>query len=230
MAIFRRAAVGTDPDSIAIRSGRSDGGKAAAIASAVALLFSGYSLWETSLKQSDLKVFVPPVIQYASPYQNSNFEVIAIPVTLANDGARTGTVLSMNLEVSDPRTNQTKNFYSADFGRWTMERTRTGAYQPFAPIALAGQSSRTETVLFYTRGQEEKVQQLIRETGPYRFKLTLEEARSDDFGVLDRLWIGGPTSVTFERELTFYDARAFQNGTIPMLAKDWRSSASGDAK
>ena len=82
----------------------------------------------------------------------------------------------MELAVTDPRTNETKHFYSADFGRWTMERTRSGAYQPFAPISLAGHSSRTESVLFYTRGEQERPEQLIREPGAYRFTLRLEEA------------------------------------------------------
>src|SRR5438034_5526898 len=117
--------------------------------SAVALLFSAYSLWESRLKQSDLRMFVPAVIEYSSPFQNSNFEAIIIPVTISNEGARTGTVLSLELDVTDPKTNKTKRFYAANFGRWTAERTRSG--QPFAPIALAGYSSRTETVQFYTR-------------------------------------------------------------------------------
>lgn len=206
------------------------GGRMAAIASAIALLFSGYSLWESSLKQPDVRIFVPPVIQYAAPYNNSNFEMIAIPVTLANEGARTGTVLSMELAVTDPRTNQTKHFYAADFGRWTMEKTRSGAYQPFAPISLAGRTARTETVLFYTRGDQEKPEQLIRELGPYRLVLKLEEAIVDDLGPLDRLLASPSGQVTFERELRFYDARSFTNGTIPMYAKDWRSTQSGQAK
>jgi hypothetical protein len=144
-----------------------EGGKLAALLSLVALLLSGYSMWETSLKQADVQIFVPPVIQYASPYQNSNFEMIAVPVTLTNEGARTATILSMQLAVTDPRTKQTKHFYAADFGRWTMERTRSGAYEPFAPLSLAGRSSRTEQVLFYTRGDDQKPNQLIEAVGPY---------------------------------------------------------------
>lgn len=205
----------------------SEGGRLVVLISAVALALSCYSLWETSLKQAELHVFVPPVIQYSSPYQNSNFEMIAIPVTLANEGAQTGTVLSMELAVTDLRTNATKHFYSADFGRWTMERTRSGAYQPFAPISLAGRTSRTENVLFYTRGEQEKPDQLIRETGPYRFTLRLEEAISDEPGLFERLlWRRRPSTLTFERELRSYDARAFNNGTLPLFAKDWRSSTS----
>ena len=153
---------GGDPAEIAAHGVAAfDGGKLAAVLSLVALLMSGYSLWETSLKQADVQIFVPPVIQYAAPYQNSNFEMIAVPVTLTNEGARTATILSMQLAVSDPRTKQTKHFYAADFGRWTMERTRSGAYEPFAPLSLAGRSSRTEQVLFYTRGDDQKPNQLI---------------------------------------------------------------------
>ena len=194
----------------------------AAVFSAVALAFSGYSLWETSLRQADIRVFVPPVIQYTSPNQNSNFEAIAVPVTMTNEGARTATVLSMELAVTDPKTNATKRFYAADFGRWTMEKTRAGAYEPFAPISLAGRTSRTEQVLFYPRGEDEKPEQVIREVQPYNFKLTLEQA--EEGGGLTFM-NSGPPSVSFDRELRWYDARAFQNGTIPLYSKDWRSSS-----
>jgi hypothetical protein len=230
MAILRRRPAVHDGEEIAITAAaHSEGGRLAALVSLVALALSLYSLWETSLKHADLHVFVPPVIHYAAPYQNSNFEMIAIPVTIANEGAQTGTVLTMELAVTDPRTNQTKRFYSADFGRWSMERTRSGAYQPFAPIALAGHSSRTESVLFYTRGDQEKPDQLIREPGPYRFSLRLEEA-ADAPGLLDGLWRKARTELTFERELRSYDARAFNAGTLPMFAKDWTSAKSGAGK
>jgi hypothetical protein len=191
-----------------------EGGKLAAVLSAVALALSGYSLWETSFKAADVRVFVPPVIQYASPYQNSNFEMIAVPVTLTNEGARSATILSMQLAVTDPRTKQTKHFYAADFGRWTMERTRSGAYEPFAPLSLAGRSSRTEQVLFYTRGDNEKPNQLIEAVGPYNFALTFDVAESKD----------RPT-LKFDRSLVFYDARAFNERTLPMYSADWQSSS-----
>jgi hypothetical protein len=87
------------------------------IAAAVALVFSAYNLWQASLRPSDLRIFVPPVISYASPFQNSNFEAFAVPVTITNEGARTGTVLSMTLTVTDPVKNLSKRFYSADFGQ-----------------------------------------------------------------------------------------------------------------
>lgn len=207
------------------------GGVAATVLSAVAVLFSGYSLWDTSLKSADLKVFVPRVISYAAPYTNTNFEMIAIPVTLSNEGAQTGTVLHMDLAVTDPRTKETKHFYAAEFGVWSMERTRARSYEGFAPLPLAGRTSRTESVLFYTRGEEEKPEQIIREVGPYDFTLTVTPAEGEG-GLAGALGGGSvkPVSVSFQRVLPFYDARAFENGAIHMHAPDWKSSSSVDAK
>lgn len=204
------------------------GGLAATLLSAIAVLFSGYSLWDTALKRADLRVFVPRVIYYAAPYTNTNFEMIQVPVTITNEGAQTGTVLHFDLAVTDPRTKATKHFYAAEIGTWSMERTRTRNYTGFAPLSLAGRESRTESILFYTRGEEEKPEQIIREVGSYEFALTATLAR--DTGGLSGLAGGAaetkPITVTFERELPFYDARAFENGTIFMHAKDWTSSSS----
>ena len=120
----------------------------------------------------------------------------------------------MELSVTDPRTKHTKHFYAADFGRWTMEKTRAGAYEPFAPISLAGRTSRTEQVLFYTRGQQEKPDELIRDPGPCRFTLALDVAESN----------AKPT-VSFERSLLAYDARAFTEGTLPLYSSDWHAAS-----
>ena len=185
-----------------------------AITSTTALLVSGYTLWTTTLRQPDLHVFVPPVIQYAAPYQNSNFEVIAVPVTFANEGARTAVAMSMELVVTDPRAKVSKIFYSADLGQWSMERTRARSYQPFAPLPMAGRTTRTEVVLFYTRGDDQKPEQIIREVGPYQFKLTVEDSHVGEPWLLDRLLGRQPPSVSFERELRFYDARAFQKRPV----------------
>jgi hypothetical protein len=215
MGRFADRVRGGGPAEIAAHGlGGLEGGKLAAILSLIALALSGYSLWETSLKQAEVQVFVPPVIQYAAPYQNSNFEMIAVPVTLTNEGARTATVLSMELAVTDPRTKQTKRFYAADFGRWTMDRTRTGAYEPFAPLSLAGRSSITRSVLFYTRGTDQKPDQIVRDPGNYAFALILELAEGS-----------GKPAVSFDRTLLQYDARAFNEGTLPLYSADWRSAS-----
>ncbi len=200
-----------------------------AVISALALAFSGYSLWESSLKAPDLKVFVPPVIQFADPYNNTNFEVVEVPVTLLNDGGRTGTVLSMDLEVTNPKTGETKRFYAANFGRWTMDKARSNSFDAFAPMPLAGKASKTETVLFYTNGPKEKPDQLIREPGVYDFRLILDEADVNEFGPLDKIFKRGPAQVSFSMELRDYDARAFQVGTLPLYSTTGRSAKGGES-
>src|SRR5262249_41626187 len=82
------------------------------IVSAAAFAVSAFSLCQTTLKRASLKLFVSPVIRYASPYQNSNFEAFAVPVTVTNEGARTGTIVSIDLQVRAPERNVIKRFYS----------------------------------------------------------------------------------------------------------------------
>lgn len=192
----------------------------AAVVSLIALAFSAYSLWETSLKQAELKIFVPPVIQFSAPYNNSNFEAVQIPVTVTNEGARTGTVLSFNLDVRNPRTGETKSYYAAAFGMWSPDQARNGGLPPFAPMSIAGNSSEMRTVLFYTRGEDQKPNEHIRSTGGYDFELTLDtaEAATDDGAMT--------VSARFTRELKRFDARAFNTGTLPLYASDWSTSTS----
>ncbi|MFA5958183.1 hypothetical protein [Hyphomicrobium sp.] len=204
-------------------------GSFSAVISVLALAFSGYSLWDSSLKAPDLKVFVPPVIQFTAPYNNTNFEVVEVPVTLLNDGGRTGTALSMDLEVTNPKTGEVKRFYAADLGRWTMDKARANGFDPFAPIPLAGKSSKTETVLFYTNGPAQKPDQIIREPGTYGFRLVLDEADVNEFGPIDKIFRHGPAEVEFNMELRNYDARAFQTGTLPLYSTSGRSAKGGSS-
>ena len=57
--------------------------------SAVALLFSAFSLYETVLRAPQLAIFVAPRIDYTDPdWPEAVREVFVMPITLANDGAR----------------------------------------------------------------------------------------------------------------------------------------------
>jgi hypothetical protein len=195
------------------------------ILAGIALVVSLYGPWHSSLKRSELTVFVAPIIRYASPYQNSNFEAFCIPQTIANEGARTGTVLSMRLTVADPQSNLSKRFYSADFGEWSIERAQKWDFRPFAPIVLAGHSSHTETIIFHAR-HDETVMQIVQATGRFRFTLTLDAALSEQFGLLDRLWREPPKPLSFEMALPMLDHRAFTSGsgTLALNQVDWQSS------
>lgn len=193
--------------------------------SVTALVFSAFSVFQTTLKQPDLAVFVPPEIQYAQPYNNSNFEVFAIPLTLANSGARTGTVLSLMLTVSNAK-GETKSFYPANVGTWNMDKARAGELKPFAPIVLVGHGTQSETVLFYAR-REEKLQAVITETGTFHFKLTMQTAVAESYPLIDWLFRRHARPLEFDMVLPVMDHRAFVKGTLPMNAPNWQAVSGG---
>jgi hypothetical protein len=161
MRLFRRRAVAQDASAndIATHAAVHSGGvQVTAIISAIALVFSAYSLWETSLKQADLSVYATGVVTYerdlsADEYiqPTGGFEVFAVPITIANGGARDAPVLALQLDVSNPKTGLSARFeatYTADAAYFAG----TGAKRPkmpFSALVIAGRSAWTGTVLFY---------------------------------------------------------------------------------
>ncbi len=223
MGIIRgRAVKGGAPEDVEATS-KGGEGIITAVASALALVFSAYSLYETALRRPDLRAFVPPVIRYSQPY-NSSFEVFEVPVTVVNLGARAGTVLSMDLEVENPRTKSTRKFYSSDFGRWTMDNANALAFRPYAPISLPGKASSSESVLFYSRDDQKDQTIAEQKGGNLNFKLTLVTAQPEDLGILDRIWMVTPEPVSFEMEVPELDHRSFTTGTLQLHSPNWRAS------
>ncbi len=191
-------------------------GFTAELFSGVAVVVSGYSLWQTSLRGPALRVFVPPLIRYASPYTNSNFEIFEIPLTVTNEGARTGTVVSLDLEVINPRNGALKKFYSAGLGPWSLGKVRGEGLVPFTPFSLPGRTSQSATVLFYAR-EDSRVQQVADGPGSYRFGLTLlSESRRES------------KPMNFEMNMPFMDARAFTSGsgTLALHHPEWQAAVS----
>jgi hypothetical protein len=158
MRILRRRRSDADTNELARTALHAHGGVTTTVISAVALLFSAFSVWETSLKQADLSVYVTGVVSYGRDTTDGvdvqpagGFEVLAVPVTIANGGARDAAVLSLQLDVSNPQTGLTARFegtYTADAAYFAA----TGAKRPKAPfsaLVIAGRSAWTGTVLFY---------------------------------------------------------------------------------
>lgn len=189
-----------------------------ALVSLVALLLSGYSVYESSFRAAEIHAFIGPNLNYAAP-SNNNFEVFGIPITITNSGGRSGTVLAMRLTVTNPRTKAVKRFFSADVGTWVIEEARTSHHQGYAPVVVPGKASASEEVLFYTV-DDEKVQSIVDDIGDYQFDLTLELVAGDALP-----WQkAGPEvstiSTSFVMNLPFLDQRAFTTGTLPMHRKE----------
>jgi hypothetical protein len=172
------------------------GGLHATILSAVALVLSAFSLYESSFKTADLEIFVPPVIHYARDNDGS-VELFAIPITVTNAGARTGTVLSMQLDVEDLKSHKTKRYYSAYLGEHQVDATATN--RSFAPLSIAGRETFTETVRFYPEG--DVLPRLIEDAGDFRFTVTLLTAEPSHPDLIDRYLRKPPAPIQFERTL-----------------------------
>jgi hypothetical protein len=116
------------------------GGSIATLTSILAIVFSGYSLYETALKQADLRLYRPPLIYL---FRENERDVLAIPITVSNDGASRATVLSFDLDVVQRETNVQKKFQNLHFGESPKGNTRL-----FTPITVQGRSSFSDVVLF----------------------------------------------------------------------------------
>lgn len=166
----------------------------------------------TVLRRGDLEIFVPSVIQFQG---YGHAEAFNIPLTALNIGARSTAILSMTLEVRNPRLKQTKLYYPDAIGSF-KERFRDETI-PFSPIAIAGRQSQTVQAIFERRpGQEDTPEQrdnnirhIDNEGGVYEFKLSLNtiSGGKHSLEVID-------FKMDFGRRL---DYRFFNNGgSLPM--------------
>jgi len=197
----------------------SHGGRLATVFSALALSFSGFSFYESVVKSADLEMHVPPVIHYARD-AGGDIELFAIPITIVNEGARTGTVLSMELTVEDPKENKTKRYYSAYLGE--HPRNSDAINRAFAPLSIAGKGTFTETVRFYPAGNP--LPKLVDDAGTFRFTLKLETAKPSSPDIFDRMWQIEPTPLHFEMTLPWISEQqlGFRRAAIAMHQKDYK--------
>ena len=201
------------------------GGKLATIVSTIALIFSGYSLYETVLKSADLRLYVPPVIEYSHPSRGP-FEVFNIPVTIANRGARAATVLSVDLTVDNLETAEKKRFYSAAIGRW--RDADKGIAPIFSPIEVSGNASYSGQIVFYTRRGEELNRITSQDGGQYRLTLVAHTTASHPFAFLGLDESAGRETMIVEMEMDKLDYRAFQNGgTLALYNPSFRTTEGG---
>lgn len=134
------------------------GGRITAIGTVVALVFSAFNLWETSLKQAELTPYITGVVTYErdrtanlSVQPDGGFEVLAVPITIANSGAREGAILSLQLDAKNRSTGLTARFeatYAVD-GTYFAAKGDKRPKTPFSALVIAGRSAWTGTVLFY---------------------------------------------------------------------------------
>jgi len=188
--------------------------------SAMALIGSVVSMWETTIKQAEVRLHVSDNIYFTRDPWGS-YEVLIIPVTLANGGARDGTVLTLSLDVKNLTTNQSKRFksaYTAD-AKWFGGRDDVTANLrrpkiPFAPVSVAGHGAFTGTLLFYPADDPEK--KVVDSNS--KIEMTLTAGLLPGNGWLDRLLSAPPPPpVTIEAEVADYRVGILISGYVMPL-------------
>jgi hypothetical protein len=181
-------------------------GGVTAIVSAIALVFSAYSLWETSLKRAELSLYVTDGVAYTrdpnnedGAFQAGGYEVLAVPVTIANSGARDAAVLSLQLDAKNPETGDTARFdaaytaggeyFAPNRGESSSGRPRT----PFAALVVAGRSAWSGTILFYA--SDYKKPKLINKSND-KIEVTLRLLTPAPNGWLERMLSGAAAPAT----------------------------------
>lgn len=202
----------------------SHGGLFATLLSGVALVFSGFSYYDSSMKTAELTVFVPPMIHYA---RDREAEVFNIPITITNDGARTGTVLMMELDVQNLNSGaETKlaKFHSAYLGDYP--RDDTAVSRSFAPLSIPGHGTFTETVRFYPMDFSQPY--VVDDKGDYRFTLKLVTAKLQAPDFVTRHWLADPEPLTFDLTLPGLAEQYLsqQHATQAMFSKTWQPAVS----
>ncbi len=215
-----------DMTTVGEAAGHSGASRIATAISAIAFLFSGASFYTSVLQQAELEVHVPPVLQYARD-AGGEMDVFAIPITIANNGANTGTVLAMQLTVTTASSEKaTKTFYSAFVGE--HPRNPDALNKTFAPISVPGRGVFSDTIRFYPQGNP--LPKVINDAGDYRFTLSVTIAEPAAPALLDRLFRPrGPEVLAFTRTLPYLSEQhlAFRRGTISMHDRDWKPTSSG---
>jgi hypothetical protein len=186
--------------------------------SGAALLASVVSLWETTLKRPDLKVYVADSIYYTrDPW--GGYEVVVVPVTIQNSGARDDAVVALHLDVTTAAGTKERfvGTYTADaqyFGSIDdVSNKKRRPKQPFAPLSVSGRGAYTGTVLFYTR--EYKEQPFLEPKS--KVELALRVVTPAPSGLLDRMLQTTPSAIMLHAEVPNYQVGMLYSGDTVRL-------------
>lgn len=216
------------------------GGVLTGLASVVALMFSAVSLYHSVLKQPELEAHVSQVVHYTRD-SGGDEEVFAIPLTIANHGARDGTVLDLELEVTAGNAEARKVFYSAYAvdGEYFVPPPRFNVQErrfervdrpkaPFAPIAVAGRSSYSGTLLFYRKGKA--FPKIVSDKGDFKLRLKMNTVLDHSLGALDQMLAKDVKPIEFVVHLPYFSAQtADRGGSFVLKNVEWEKAAADDA-
>lgn len=133
--------------------------------SIISFVISTVNVYVTNLKAPDLSMMVAPYIRQIVDDQSLN-EAFFIPVTIVNQGAKTGSLTSFELEITYLPTGEQETYFGQYFAQADNSEL-LGSF--FSPLNLAGNSSLGRTVCFYPIGKGNG--NFFAQPGTYEFTL-----------------------------------------------------------
>jgi hypothetical protein len=178
------------------------GNRLATLVSAFAFAFSAVSFYETVLKQPNLRVYVTDTLAYTrDPW--GGYEVVAVPLTIANSGARDGAVITLELDVTNVDSGKSETFtsaYTADAqyfgGSDDVARRIKRPKLPFAPLSIAGRGAFAGVILFYSGEGSAK---LVEPNS--KLELTLRVLTRAADGWLESMFLAKPARIALQAQV-----------------------------
>jgi hypothetical protein len=178
------------------------GNRLATLVSAFAFAFSAVSFYETVLKQPNLRVYVTDTLAYTrDPW--GGYEVVAVPLTIANSGARDGAVITLELDVKNVDSGKSETFtsaYTADAqyfgGSDDVAKRIKRPKLPFAPLSIAGRSAFAGVILFYSGEGSAK---LVEPNS--KLELTLRVLTRAADGWIESMFLAKPARIALQAQV-----------------------------
>jgi hypothetical protein len=179
------------------RHERSLRGRAALFISLLSLAFAGWSLFETALRQPAFNVYAGPFWQYGRG-SGLDDEVLTVPLTFANNGARPGAIVSLTLTV-EQKGGTSREFVASAVAQSEKDRAL------FAPISVAGRSAYTASIIFTPKETAASAKAIVAAEGSYTARLTVCTAYNQSFGVFDTYLTFPPPDILASLSLQHFD-------------------------
>lgn len=192
-------------------------GKASLFISILALVLSAWSFFETVLRQPSFAAYTAPEWQYGRG-PGTDDEFLIVPLTIANHGARPGTILFVELTLKNAA-GEERRFRSA------AVLQESGNRLPFAPISLQGRTAAGSAIVFTPPDAEGDVARraFIGGNGRYQARFTFCTAYAHAFGPLDGLLMSQPADLLAEFTMSNFRLErllAGESGKIAAAAFD----------
>jgi hypothetical protein len=179
------------------RQERIQRGRLAIFISLLSLVFAAWSLFETALRQPIFNIYTGPFWQYGRGGDTDD-EILTVPLTFANNGARPGAVLFLELIVEKSGGGRREFLASAVV---SGEKDRA----LFAPVSVPGRTAYTASIVFSPRDSAKPIKSVIDGPGSYSARLTVCTTYNKSFGLFDTLLTIPPPDIIASLALQHFD-------------------------